>query len=330
MSFDIPPFTPPADRPIDPPAVARPATEAPAAAPVPAPAAAAEPPVSAPVSAPAPVESPAAVTVPDPAPAQVSAVAAADDGPPLIDVRLAEPEPPAEAPAPAVAPLIDVALAVPAPAPPAADPVPALLPHPEAAPTPTPPALHEAAPHAEAETAYIAHTTAHAEQGPDEHASGPIDVSVEMFFWTLGTFLLMAWLLTKLAWRPILGALDKREEELRQAVDNAEQVRVELDTIEEKRHHIILDADTKAKEIVDRARVAGREAGRVLTEKAKQEATIIQENTQREINTAREKAAADLRQESVDRALELTEKFLEQKMTPAQQRKLTERLIDQI
>jgi F-type H+-transporting ATPase subunit b len=190
----------------------------------------------------------------------------------------------------------------------------------------------EAVPHAEAETvAYIAHPPAHEAQAHDEHgATGPIDVSVEMFLWTLGTFLLMAWLLTKLAWRPILGALDKREEELRQAVDNAEQVRVELDTIEEKRSHIILDADTKAKEIVDRARVAGREAGRVLTEKAKQEATIIQENTQRELHTAREKAVADLRQESVDRAIELTEKILEQKMTPAQQRKLTERLIDQI
>ncbi len=197
----------------------------------------------------------------------------------------------------------------------------------EPEPPPEPP-IH-ATPEAET-VAYIAQPPAHEVAVHDEHAAGPIDVSVEMFLWTLGTFLLMAWLLTKLAWRPILGALDKREEELREAVDNAEQVRVELETIEEKRSQIILDADTKAKDIVDRGRVAGREAGRVITEKAKQEATIIQENAQRELNAARDKAAADLRQESVDRAIELAEKILEQKLSPAQQKKLTERLIEQI
>jgi F-type H+-transporting ATPase subunit b len=148
-----------------------------------------------------------------------------------------------------------------------------------------------------------------------------------MFGWTLVTFVVMAYVLTKLAWRPILDALDVREQGIRDAVKLADQTKVEYANIDEKRAEIISAADARSKELLDKARQSGREAERVIKEKAKEDAGILMTNAEREIRTARDKAAADLREESVELALNLAGKILEEKLDPDTHRELTDRLI---
>lgn len=263
--------------------------------------------------------------------------------------------PPAASPPPAPPPVAhDAAVpsptAAPAPADPHAAPVAKAAAEPSAAelhhaaPAPTQSAAvetaHEAAAPAEhpapaehAEPAAPVETVAHTAHPPaahdagDGHAAGPLDISAQMFLWTVGTFLLMTYVLTRFAWRPILSAIEAREKDLREAVDHADHLRQELATLDQRRSQTIAEADGKAKEIIDRARVAGREAGRVITEKAREDAAIIAANTERELRTAREKAAADLRRESVERALELAGRILDQKLDPDQHRELTDRFI---
>lgn len=174
----------------------------------------------------------------------------------------------------------------------------------------------------------VAHTEAH---GDGHHEAGsPMDVSGEMFVWTLGTFIVMGFLLTKLAWKPILQGLDEREQNIRDSVENAEKIQVELASIDGQRSEIISAADEKAKGIVERARRAGKEAERVLKDKAKEDATILVENAERQIRTARDKAAADLRRDSVDMTLELTGKLIGETMDDDRHRALTDKLISEM
>ena len=175
--------------------------------------------------------------------------------------------------------------------------------------------------------------TAHVEEAAGGgHDEGPqvIDLSVPMFFWTLGTFLAMAYILKRIAWRPILEALDKRETYLRESVENAQKVEQELAAIDSQRQETIAGADEKAKDIVSRARKAGLEAERVINEKAKADATILMENAEREINAAHKKAQADLRRESVDLAITLAGKLVTENLDSDKNRELTEKLIEQI
>ena len=104
----------------------------------------------------------------------------------------------------------------------------------------------------------------------------------------------------------------------------------ELGAIESKRTEIISDADEKAKNIVSQARRAGIEAERVIKEKAKEEAGILLDNAQREINSAQEKAAATLKQESINSAIGLAGKLIQQNLDTEQNRQLTDNLIDKI
>lgn len=154
-----------------------------------------------------------------------------------------------------------------------------------------------------------------------------IDVSGQMFFWTLGTFLVMAFVLKRIAWKPILENLDKRESYIRESVENAEKVGREFASIESKRHEVISEADDKAKDIISRARKAGLEAERVIEDKAKEEAGILMENAEREIRSAREKAQADLKRESVDAAIALAGKLIAENLDTEKNRELTEKLI---
>ncbi len=164
----------------------------------------------------------------------------------------------------------------------------------------------------------------HAEQG------GPLSPDATMVMWTWVTFALLALILYKTAWKPILAALDKREEDIRKSVDNTEQARAELERIQQRESEIIAEADKQAKEIITTARTAATEVARVVEHKAKEESRILIENAEREIKTASKKAQSDLRRESANLAVSLSSKILREKLDDATARELTDRLIKEV
>ncbi len=169
-------------------------------------------------------------------------------------------------------------------------------------------------------------------EGGDAHhgETGVLDVSGSMLLWTWVTFLIVAALLYKLAWKPILAALDEREKHIRDSVDNAERVSRELATIDEQRGRIIRGADEQAKSIVSASRKAASEAARVIENQAKEESQILIENAQREIKAAEEKAAAALRRESADVAVALASRIIGEQLDETRNKALTDKLLKEL
>lgn len=141
------------------------------------------------------------------------------------------------------------------------------------------------------------------------------------------TFLLTTVVLYKVAWKPILAALDKREADIRQSLEDAQKHRDALAQLDERRQQVIAEADAKAKELVTQARQAALEAAAVIENKAREEAQILLGNAQREINAAQEKALADLRHESADLAIGLSRKIIGESLDEKKSRDLVDRLI---
>ena len=52
-----------------------------------------------------------------------------------------------------------------------------------------------------------------------------------LYIWTIATFLILVWLLAKYAWRPLLGALERRQESIRKSLDDAQQAKQELERL---------------------------------------------------------------------------------------------------
>lgn len=174
-------------------------------------------------------------------------------------------------------------------------------------------------------------TQAHAEQGHNDHGPvNPMEISGQMVMWTWIVFAFLLIALYKVAWKPILGALDQREKDIQDSIDNAAKVRQELAGIEEVRKQTIAEADEKAKNVLESARKGAQEQARVIEAKARQEAQIVSENATREIETARAKAEASLRAESASWAVELASKLINANLDDKKNRALTDKLIQEL
>jgi len=154
-----------------------------------------------------------------------------------------------------------------------------------------------------------------------------VTFETQMMVLTWLTFAVVAILLLKFCWKPLMANLDQREDDIRTAADNSEKTRQALEQIEETRSQVISEADEKAKDIVSAARKAAGEVGNVIEQKAREEAQILLENANREIGAARDKAIAGLRLESADLAISLAGKILEENLDTAKNRELVDKMI---
>jgi F-type H+-transporting ATPase subunit b len=175
-------------------------------------------------------------------------------------------------------------------------------------------------------------TTATVEAASGAHHGGKpvMQPDAMMVGLTWLTFGLLAAVLYKVAWKPILAGLEKREADIRQALEDAQKAREELAKIEESRARTIAEADAKAREIVEAARRGAAELATSIEAKARQEAQGLVANAQREIQSAQDKAMAALRRESAQMAVDLARKIMREQLDEPRGRALAERLIQQV
>jgi len=158
----------------------------------------------------------------------------------------------------------------------------------------------------------------------------PIDVSGPMLAWTYLTFALTALILYKFAWKPILHALDQREDTLHLSLENAERLRAEVAQIEQTRARMLDEAETKSREMIDKGRRAAADAALAIEARAREESQILLENARREIRAESEKAMALLRRESAELAVNISRKILQDNLDETRGRALADRMINQL
>lgn len=175
--------------------------------------------------------------------------------------------------------------------------------------------------------AHSAHEGAHS---GDHGEVNIVEIQGQMVIWTWVVFLVVAALLYRIAWKPILAALSDREEKIQRALDDARTAREQVEQIESTREQLIAEADAKAKEIVAEARQGAAELAKSIEEKAREEAQILLENAQREVRTAREQAEAALRQQTAAFAVELSSRLIQENLDTAKNQALVAKLIEEV
>lgn len=153
---------------------------------------------------------------------------------------------------------------------------------------------------------------------------------VTMVIITWVTFFALLFILKKFAWKPILAALDEREEMIRKSVGDAEHIKNEMQAMDKHRKELIDEARDEAAHILDNARKGAQEAARVIEQQTKEQNEILLENTVRQIRDEKEKAKAELKEESVRLAVDLAEKLIEENLDDAKNKKIVNRFIKEI
>lgn len=164
-------------------------------------------------------------------------------------------------------------------------------------------------------------------------ASGDVDVMPDNFglqIWVILTFLVMFFLLAKLAFKPIGEALDRRSQAMKEALDEAEKSRAEAKQSLDQYQQQLAEARTEAKQIIEEAKALGENVRKEVVDKAQAEAQALMQRNQEELQRAKDKSLQELRETVAGLSVQIAGKVIEKQIDETAHRQLIENLINDL
>jgi len=155
------------------------------------------------------------------------------------------------------------------------------------------------------------------------------DFSFGLFFWQLLIFILLIFLLRKFAWKPILDAVNEREDGIRTALLSAEQARSEMQNLQADNQRILQEARMERDALLKEA----REMKDKMIADSKTEAQAVGqkmiEQAKAAIESEKNSAMAELKAQVSSLSLQIAEKLLQDELSNKDsQMKLVEKMLD--
>jgi F-type H+-transporting ATPase subunit b len=169
-----------------------------------------------------------------------------------------------------------------------------------------------------------------AEEG---HGGGDLPHAVpqlQTLIWVWVIFLILLVILWKVAWKPLLAAVEAREKRIADSLKKAEEVQKAAAEIAARQEAALAEAHVKAKGVLDEARAQAEEFRKRETDKARGEADAFLDRAKKEISMEEARVRDSLRREVVDLTLEVASKVLERAVTAEDDRKLADRLVGEV
>ena len=151
-----------------------------------------------------------------------------------------------------------------------------------------------------------------------------------LFIWTIVTFLVLLALLAKFAWRPLLQALETRQESIRKSLDDAQKAKQELERLHAESAEIIRQSRIEADAIVSRSRGDAERVREEMKQKARAEADAIVKNAERQIQLETGRALQQIRREAVDLSVMIASKLIQRNLTKEDNERLIEEALEQV
>lgn len=141
---------------------------------------------------------------------------------------------------------------------------------------------------------------------------------IGLLFWTVVTFLILLVLLRKFAWKPILNAVQSREESIDNALNEAEKAREEMAQLKADNERIQKEARKEREEILKEARDMKDSIITEAKDKAGSEANRIIENAREQIQNEKMAAITELKNQVGRMSIEIAEKILRKELDSKQ------------
>lgn len=145
-----------------------------------------------------------------------------------------------------------------------------------------------------------------------------------LIIWTTVTFVLLALLLSRVAWKPLLGAIEERERTIEESLDQARRDREEAASLLEEQRKLIASGHRERAEALERAQKEAERLKSEILDEARVQKDHILEQTREQVDASVAQARNDLRALAVDLAVQAAGKLLDRNVDDATQRKLVE------
>ena len=140
--------------------------------------------------------------------------------------------------------------------------------------------------------------------------------------WALGIFIVLVFVLKKLAWGPIVAGLNAREERIAQSLNKAEEIEKATAALAETNRQMLEDAQKEAQSIIAASRETAANTADEIVAKADEEIAAQRDRAQRELQLETEKAKAELRAHAVDLTIDAAGRLIGRTLTGEDQRRL--------
>jgi F-type H+-transporting ATPase subunit b len=136
------------------------------------------------------------------------------------------------------------------------------------------------------------------------------EFSIGLFFWQLVLFIGLVLLLRKFAWKPILDAVEKREDGIKDALDAAEKAKLEMTNLQADNEKLLKEARAEREAMLKEARDIKNNTIETAKDEAQEQANKIIEQAQAAIESEKKAAMAELKNHVAGLSLEIAEKVV--------------------
>lgn len=148
-----------------------------------------------------------------------------------------------------------------------------------------------------------------------------------LFIWTILTFLVLLALLTRYAWKPLLVALQMRQDRIRESLEGARAARDELERARREAAEVLRQARIEADAIVSSSRADGERVREEIKQKARGEAASIVAAAERRIELETLRAREQVRHEAADLSVMIASRIIRRNLSPEDNRMLIDEVI---
>ena len=159
---------------------------------------------------------------------------------------------------------------------------------------------------------------------------GLLDVNPGLMIWTVVTFILLLLILKKVAWKPILSALDKRENDIKEALVQAEKAKEEAKKILEENQANLAKAEEESKKIIEQSRAYAESLKEQLVSESKTQAKKIVEDASSEIQRRKDAAFKELKDQIAEISVKAAEKIIRESLDAQKGKQVVDKYLNEI
>jgi len=167
-------------------------------------------------------------------------------------------------------------------------------------------------------------------EGAEAAKGGLLSPSGGLMFWTLVIFVILAFILSRYAFKPITAAVEAREKALEEAIAAAKADREAAAQLLAEHRAQIEGARAEAQKLIVEGRQVGEKIRTDMIEETRSQQQDMLERARREIESEKVKAIADLRREAVELAIAGAGKVIEKNLDDASNRRIVETFLSSI
>ena len=141
------------------------------------------------------------------------------------------------------------------------------------------------------------------------------EFSIGLFVWQTAIFMLLVLMLKKYAWRPILKAVNDREQGIKDALQSAELAKKEMESLKADNDKIMKQARVERDTLLKEARGIKNSIVNQAKDEAKAEAQKIIENANKSIKNEKNAAVSEIKKQVATLSIDIAEKILKEKLS---------------